>query len=137
MSLLRALWVGLLLLNTWKDLRHREIYPGFTLGAGILAGILRIREGASLWELGAGLLPGVFFLGAAWISRGQVGAGDGLMLCAGGFCLGLVEILMAVSLGLLLGILAGAVRRIRGKEKEFPFLPCLLAGWVIERIWWN
>ena len=71
-SLLRALWVGLLLLNTWKDLRHREIYPGLTLGAGFLAGILRIREGASLWELGAGLLPGVFFLGAAWISRGQL-----------------------------------------------------------------
>lgn len=136
MTGLRFLWSAMLLLNTWRDIRKREIFPGITVGAGILAAAFRLREDPAPALLPA-LLPGAVFLGAAFVSQGKVGAGDGLVLCAGGICLGLTEILVVSSLGLLLGIPAGIVSRRRGGEGEFPFLPCLSAAYIIERIWWS
>lgn len=136
MTGLRFLWSAVLLLNTWRDVRKKEIFPKITVGAGILAAVFRLRE-EPVPALLPPFLPGAAFLGAAFLSRGKVGAGDGLVLCAGGICLGLPEILAVSSLGLLLGIPAGIISRRRGGEGEFPFLPCLAAAYIIERIWWN
>lgn len=135
MRSLRLLWEVLLALNTWRDIRKREIFPWVTGAGGLLAVLLRI-----LWDTGgspaADLLPGGCFLLAAVLSRGRVGAGDGIFLCAGGLCLGLEEILLVASLGLLLGIPAGlALGRRKNREEGFPFLPCLLGAYLIERIW--
>lgn len=138
MTGLKVLWSALLLLNTWRDLRRREIFAGITLTAGIFAWAARAFTENSAVSAAADLLPGGFLLCMGLLSRGKIGGGDGLMVCVGGLCLGLEEILAVVSLGFLFGVPAGlVVRRHGGKDGAIPFLPCLLAAYCVERIWWH
>lgn len=84
------------------------------------------------------LLGGIFFALSLW-SKEAVGLGDAwgilAVLLAKGFFEGLAALLTAFLLAALwsMGILfAGKIRKTCGcGEKRIPFLPCLLAGYVL------
>ena len=61
MTGLRFLWSAVLLLNTWRDVRKKEIFPKITVGAGILAAVFRLRE-EPVPALLPSFLPGAAFL---------------------------------------------------------------------------
>lgn len=138
MSPARILWIVLLAANTWQDLKKREICLKFTAAAGGLAAVWKAAaEQASPAGLAAGLLPGVFCLGAGLISRGQIGAGDGILLCAAGICLGFWETLRMICLALLAASVFGTWRWLREKRGgELPFVPFLLGAYFLERMGW-
>ena len=86
----------------------------------------------------AGLIPGVFLLLLAKITREAVGYGDGLILLFIGLSLGFWECLSILLAGLLGVFLAAvfAVLLFGGKRgMEIPFLPFLFTGMAGGYFW--
>lgn len=71
--------------------------------------------------------PGLFVLAAGYISREQIGYGDGWLLLALGMWMTFPELLFMLFLGMGLGILYGLCFR----QKELPLVPFLTAAYVI------
>ena len=89
MSPERILWIVLLGVNSLQDMRKREICLKFTLLAAVLGTVWQlVGKNTDPRALASGLIPGLFCLISSLISRGQMGAGDGLVVCTGGICLG-------------------------------------------------
>ena len=121
-----------------QDIRKRQITPGVVLlcaAAGFCLGLLQGRQ-----EIGAcflGLLPGAGLLALFWLTHGQVGSGDGLLLLAVGVWLGawraLLLLVFALSLCALVcgGLLAGGIA---GRKDEVPFVPFLLAAFMFWKL---
>lgn len=118
------------------DLKYRQIpvvfvtvFAAVTIGFGFLKNILTLRQ------LLAASLPGIVILAASWLTRGKVGAGDGLMVTALGIWYGrdiTAEILIP---SFLLTALFGAVRLLMKKAKRgdaLPYAPFLLAVCLTE-----
>ena len=130
---------GLLLLNTWWDIRKKEILLAPTLAVlagGVVRGVLKGQEGQAgdmLWLMS--LLPGVILLLASLASAGKVGFGDGLAVCAAGLWGGTVSTLIMLAIALALVPAAAGLERLRKRPvRELPFMPFLLAGFLLERI---
>ena len=79
------------------------------------------------------LLPGAGFLTLSYISREQVGYGDGLLLLTVGIWLGFGQTFGVLTLGLILcSVLCGVLlmrKKIR-KQDSIPLVPFLLLGFV-------
>ncbi len=102
------------------------------------AGIfLSVRGGTGIPDLCFSVLPGLFLILLSRLSRGAVGAGDGLVLVSSGTFLTLPEVLSVFCLGVLLSAAYAAFlllwHRLRGKDR-FAFLPFLLAGTVLYEV---
>ncbi len=122
-----------LLLNSWQDLKKKEIFLVPTLAflaAGILLSLLKVFHGAGLFAsflCGAG---GTFF---SILSGERIGLGDVLILMTLCLFLNAEEMLIVLSSGSLFCMTAGVFLLIRtsGREKQIPFIPFLLAGMVL------
>lgn len=81
-----------------------------------------------------GMLPGVFLLAAAWITRQEIGYGDGVVLLVIGLYLGFSAgtgiFLTALLLLSPVSLFYIAVRK-AGRKKRLPFVPYLLAGYLL------
>ena len=85
------------------------------------------------WPLA--LLPGAVLLLLSIAAAGTIGFGDGLAVCAAGIWCGPEQMLFTLFFALLLVPAAAAVLRLRKKRvMELPFLPFLLAGYVLAEI---
>lgn len=95
---------------------------------------------AVIWELGATgigyavlhgqtpeLMPGLFLLIFGYLSKEQIGFGDGWLILVLGMWLRLRELLNMFCLGLLLGVLSAVF----SGKKEQPLVPFLTAAYVI------
>ena len=96
------------------------------------------KDESLLCQLLAGLLPGIFLLILARITREAVGYGDGLILLFIGLSLGFWECIGIFFAGLL-GIFLAAVLALllfgRKKSLEIPFIPFLLTGLAGGYFW--
>ena len=107
-------------------------YPGkrnFPVEADLLLLICRLL---------AGLLPGIFLLVLAKITREAVGYGDGLILLFIGLSLGFWECIGIFFIGLLGVFLAAVLVALffgRKKGLEIPFIPFLLTGLAGGYFW--
>lgn len=119
--------------NAWTDIRKREIcFP--VLCIFLVGGILcRIADGTLFPDgvFSAGI--GMSIIGMSVLSRGRVGFGDGLLLLAMGTVLNYRELAGVLCISLFLcaiyaGILALVLKK--GRNKEIPFAPFLLAGYL-------
>ena len=131
--------------NAFWDIRRKEILPVTVIAAGILGILVRLIAGrnafgrpASIMEglaaAGIDLLPGAAMLLFSRASGEKLGGGDALMLCALGIWTGALPALCCFCLGLLLTAAAAGILRLAGRrQKELPFIPFLLAGYV----WWR
>lgn len=82
----------------------------------------------------AGILPGLLLLCIGKVSGGALGFGDGLVVLVSGLYMGIWKIIEFVTIALLLAaVWAGALMIFRKKEKksQFPFVPFLLAAYLI------
>ena len=122
-----------LVINTWTDIRKREICLP-VLGLFFAGGILwRIIEG-TLYPQG---LSAMGIGGATTIisvmSRGGVGAGDSLLILAMGTVLNAGTLMGILCMAMLLcGIYAGLQLCVfkKARNEEIPFAPFLLAGYM-------
>ena len=79
------------------------------------------------------MLPGVCFLLFSFLSRGAVGAGDGLILIALAGCLSVTDILIVAACGMILASAYACVMLLGGSDgrRNFAFIPFLLGGYVL------
>lgn len=130
-SAIILLYLGIL---AGMDVRKRQISLVLT-GVLFLAGIgwQILVEQTSWLEWLLSLLPVAGFLTLSYISREQVGYGDGLLLLTVGIWLGFGQTFGVLTLGLILcSVLCGVLlmrKKIR-KQDSIPLVPFLLLGFV-------
>lgn len=116
------------------DIKHQKVSVRMALAAGAIAVALQLlwqRQHIS-WMLG--ILPGAALLAAAWVSREAIGFGDGCALLVTGLYLGFrpgVSILMTALFLTFPVSLFYLVCKKADRRKTLPFIPFLLAGYLI------
>ena len=127
MSSVKICMTVLLVINTWTDIRKKEI---------CLPVLFIFLAGGILWRIRQGLpWPGigVFIILIALISGGMVGFGDGLLILTMGSVLGAGELAGILCGALLLcGIYSGIEYLMlkKSRSEEIPFVPFLLIGYL-------
>lgn len=120
-------------INSWKDIRKREVS---LLATGIFAviGIINaLWHGTICWEWIGAVGLGTALIALSVVSKGAVGMGDGLVLAALGTVLTFGELLGVFMMGLLCCSVWGIILLIlpsTGKKTEIPFVPFLLLGYI-------
>lgn len=80
-----------------------------------------------------GLLPGLSIIGISYVSRGKIGLGDGLVLCALGFFVGINHVFIMLISALFIAAFFSAgmllCKRFAWKS-EMPFIPFILMGYI-------
>lgn len=120
------------------DLKTKRIPVVWVVLLGAATVIYRVIAGAGVWELAAGIVPGLLLLLVAFATGESIGSGDGLVLCALGLFCGVTMTVavfgMALLLSAVLAIVLLVLRR-AGRKTELPFLPCLCAGYLLCLLW--
>lgn len=131
--------LGTLGVHSIEDIRQRQITITITLFSGILGVLLHlIFQNKSIYEMLAGMLPGVFLLTVSLLTSGGIGLGDGMVFMLTGLYLGLAENLFLIIFTFLLAAAAGlfvlAIQRDKGNDR-LPLVPFLLLAYVFRMIW--
>ncbi len=130
---LKLILLAYLTMASASDIRRRtvSVRAALVLSAAAAAGNV-IAHGADLsWLLG--ILPGIFLLGTAWLTRESVGYGDGCVLLAVGLILGApacTGILLTALLTVCPVSLAILIWK-KDRRKTLPFVPFLLGAYIV------
>lgn len=120
----------------YQDWKERQINVYILLGAALVGGVLQAGvQKDSMWDAMAGVCVGGVVLLLAWITRGSIGTGDGMMLMVSGIFLGLwrnISLLMT-ALGMIaaVALFMFAVKK-KGRDYRLPFAPFLLAAYLVQ-----
>lgn len=130
------------------DIRKRRVYKNVAAAYFILAAagqtVCWIRTAASgdgvsaggiLTGFVCGLIPGAVCFLISWGSRQSLGYGDSLLISICGISLGFASCVQIVLTAFFSsGIWAAVLFLFRkaGRQKEFPFVPFLLLGYVLQ-----
>lgn len=131
-----------------QDIREKEIslwklkIYGFLAAAVSIWEIFPLKDNlfTLICRFFVGLLPGLFLLILAKITKQAVGYGDGLVLLFIGGSLGFWECLSILFAGLFSVFLAAVFSALllgRKKDMEIPFIPFLLTGMAGGYFWIN
>lgn len=125
--------LALLGINTWTDVKKREVSLVSVAGFGIIGLAWGLWKDAFTWQylLSGGLCT--CFLGLSVLTKGAVGMGDCLLLLALGVLLEPEEFLAVVFLGMLCcAVWAAVILAVfrKGRNTEIPFVPFLLLGYM-------
>ena len=127
--------MGILGYFSWEDVRKRSIHLVPLLVSAIMGVIGHIWFGRiTIWNLLGGLGIGVVMYGVSLASGEKIGKGDALLLSVTGIFLGFWGNLMLLWIAACLSAVGGAFAMLmfhKGKDYELPFVPFLLAGFVI------
>lgn len=137
MEVFSVVFICLLLVHTYTDLRHLLLYDRVTLllaAGGCLRAFMLQQLGQSL--LTAAVLLAVMLL-IYFVSRGGMGEGDVKLAPALGLWLTLEEGLLCLLLAFVGGSLVGGVLLLAGKSRRslLPFGPFLCAGALAAYFW--
>ena len=129
----RVIALFILSANSFTDVRRHEISPILTAAGGIAGIVIWRMESGQDTPLPASILPGICFLLFSFLSRGAVGAGDGLVLIALAGCLPVTDILIIAFCGLFLASVYAGFMLLggSGSRRSFAFVPFLLGGYVL------
>lgn len=135
----RSIYIAvILLIGSIYDRKYYSL-PVWLLLLGLLGGAgaavySMFWEDASIIRVGMAFLPGVISLFLSYISREQIGYGDGLMLIALGGCIGLQQAIMVVGIALAASFVVSValvMLRKAGRTHKLPFVPFLLLGYLM------
>lgn len=123
-----------LLLCSIQDIKKKKINTGLIIVGVLLLTIVTSLSGSiTILNRLAGLSLGVILLGLCFVTRGQIGIGDGIILCITGLNLGFIK----NSLLLLYALLGAAVFSAIliffwhvSRHKTIPFVPFLFLGYL-------
>lgn len=129
MRYLTAIYLGI---NAWTDWKTKEIDIRYTLFFILLVCILKLCRGEIIYW--SGMVPGIFFFGVSLWKKSSLGRGDGIVIGALGWVMGIEKVWNILMNGFLLAGAAGILLwlRERKKEIEMPFVPFLMAGYLME-----
>lgn len=130
-SIVICLW---LFLCSWQDFRKKQI--NILL---ILIGFVMIGSNAFFFENRSilynilGIIPGFILVLLSFISRGQIGLGDGLIVGIIGLNLGLIKSIVFLSYSLFGAALISILLltfHMANRKKAIPFVPFLFIGYL-------
>lgn len=132
---------AVLLVGSVYDYKYYKL-PVWLLSFGMAGGVIGIAygyfaEGMPLFEVLSCIFPGIVSLILSYITREQIGYGDGVLLLAIGGCLGLEKTVWIVFAGLLGSFLISVFLIIfqkAEKGRRLPFVPFLCVGTVLVMI---
>ena len=135
MRVLKGILLLILCILTVHDLATKRLPRGWLVMALLAGGagfLLQPGPGGTFLEC-ASFLPGAFFLLMSYLTKGQIGRGDGIVLLAIGGLTGLGQCMLALSLALLIAAFtAGCLMVFRGSSRKarLPFVPFLTMGYL-------
>lgn len=125
--------ICLLIQSIW-DIRAKKISLWISLCFGGCSLVYSIYCGRNWMEFVIALVPGVICFVIGYCTKESIGYGDAILLCALGMLYTFEEVLLICMTALILagmvGLILLVVFRKNGKY-EIPFVPFLLAGWII------
>lgn len=121
------------------DLKKREIS---LVSAGIfaVAGIFGAwYQGKIGWQYAAAVAVGLIFLAISFMTKGELGMGDSLLIIALGTMLSLEELVMVLMMAMAgctvyAGVLLLGFRK--NRKTQIPFVPFLLLGYTGGLLMW-
>lgn len=130
---LTMLFIWLVVLSI-EDIKHKKI----SLIIILIGGLCLFTFSLAMSELSirdriGGIMIGGFMLLISYLTRGQIGLGDGLVLSIIGISYGFLMNLNLLILGLILSSIFSILLLICKKAKKkstIPFIPFLLAGYL-------
>ena len=132
---------GILGVFSLEDMQKRKVTTMALLLSGIIGMVLHLCYGRlTIWNLMGGFAIGVVFYIASVLSGGQIGKGDALLIMVTGIFLGFWNNLMLVWAAACLAGFAGLVAVLgfhKPKSYELPFVPFLLAAYVLCLVVWG
>lgn len=131
---MRYILLGILLLySSWTDIKKREVSVKALIIFGIL-GIMCGFLGASLnfVDMSLGVLVGLIVVAISVISKGELGLGDGFLLCISGLYLGVYKNSELILIGTFLAAIYSIILVImkHSFRQEFPFVPFLAISYI-------
>ena len=128
--------LGTLALGAYQDWKEQQIHILLPVAAGLLGVFLwLVRPQFTLEELVGGIGIGLVLLLTAWLSHGQVGAGDGAMIILCGIFLGFwknMELFFTALMFVALAALGLIVIKKKRRDYRMPFLPFVLAAYLVQ-----
>lgn len=127
--------MGILLITAYTDLKEQKVYLHI-LSAGGIAGLFCcfFCQNPRLTDLLGGVIVGLIILGVAWLGKGCIGSGDGLMFMVSGIFLGFWDNLQLFLISLLLAGAAALfliIVKKRERDLKMPLLPFTLAAYLL------
>lgn len=135
--LCRGLTALFLLLCTWQDIRMARISGRLICLFGLAGILVRVICKSPMQTWIFCILPGVGILAFGRLTGEQIGYGDGLVMVVAGLFLKAAGVISLFLSGLVLCAVSAAVLFLTGKvttRTAFPFLPFLLAGFVLQTV---
>lgn len=130
MSVYQNLITGIMLtICTWDDISSRRIRTRNLILYSLLVIMGKPADAA------AGAVPGIFCLLLSAVSRQSLGYGDSILILLSGIALGAEQEMRLVMTAFFLAAVWSVIGLFRKKVKrgsEVPFLPFLLAGWILS-----
>lgn len=131
----KVIVLGLLGLCSLEDVRHKRLTIVYILMFGIGGLILHLfAPVCSIYSILCGMLLGIAMILVSFITRGNVGIGDGMLLLVTGVYLGGYGNLQLLMTGLLLAALWALgllmLKKKKGKD-EIAFAPFLLLSYFV------
>lgn len=135
MKISYLVWLVLLAVISWQDIREKQIpVPMLVLTGCAGTGIQFFENSVSLGSWFGGVFLGTFMLGVAFITGEAVGYGDGWLILVMGMSLGfagsLASMLMAFGASALFGGCLLAFKKVK-RDYRIPFAPFLFFGSAI------
>lgn len=132
--LLMCLTIGWLVLCSYQDLKRKQINTMLIfIGVVVIFTASFIQEELDVLERILGLIPGILLILLSYITRGQIGIGDGLVICGFGICFGLLETVILLAYGLfgsaIFSIIILCILK-ANKKMTIPFVPFILMGYL-------
>lgn len=129
--ILMGLW---LLLCAYQDFKEKKVTFALLIVGGIILPVvfLSIVDLSIISRVG-GLVIGGFILLLSKLTRGQIGIGDGIIICITGVCMGFKNNLSFLLWGLSFAALASLLLILfkkAGRKETIPFIPFLFLAYL-------
>lgn len=129
-EILMSLW---LLFCGWQDFKEKKISIVMLAAGSCLSVIFLAAGGISVTSRLLGLGTGLLLLLLSKLLKGQIGLGDGIVICITGLCLGfrdnlglfVFSLTIAAFMSLVLLLLKKA-----GKKDTIPFIPFIFLSYL-------
>lgn len=130
----KLLVIGLLGVSSWLDIKRKEISTIVLVIFGLIGIILLFsKRNLTYLSVFGGILVGIIVLILSYITRGDIGIGDGLILIVTGIFLGGYKnfelLLGALALSAIFSCLLLFINK--NMKQEIPFIPFLLIEYLV------
>lgn len=129
-EILMILW---LFLCGWQDFKEKKISIAILAAGSSLSVIFLAAGGISVTSRLLGLVTGLLLLLLSKLLKGQIGFGDGIVICITGLCLGFRDNLGLLVLSLTIAAFISLVLLLfkkAGKKDTIPFIPFIFLSYL-------